>query len=104
MVLYVLKWNIHPDNSATYLEWAQKAIPRVLAIGGVDELRGYRGAAGAAQIITTIEFADMAAWAGWYSDANTQAVLTELRTLATNVTTELWGPSPMTPQPLRPGG
>jgi antibiotic biosynthesis monooxygenase (ABM) superfamily enzyme len=104
MVLYVVTYDIHPDKTETYLQWAQQAIPRMLAIGGVTELRGYRGAAGAAQIVATFEFADMAGWAGWHSADDAQAALTELRTLATNVSTALWGPSPLTPQPVRPGG
>ena len=28
----------------------------------------------------------------------------QLCTLANDVTTELWGPSPIVPQPVRPGG
>ena len=31
-------------------------------------------------------------------------VTSELRTLTTNVTTEVWGPSPVVPEPIRPGG
>lgn len=46
----------------------------------------------------------MAAWAAWQELEAVQGVLTELHTLATDVTTELWGPSPIVPQPIRPGG
>jgi hypothetical protein len=28
MVLYVMKWNIHPDKVEAYTEWAQGAIRR----------------------------------------------------------------------------
>ncbi len=49
------------------------------------------------------EFADMATWAAWQSNKESQKVLTELHTLALNVTTELWGPSPVVPAPIRPG-
>ena len=34
--------------------------------------------------------------------ASAVALGAELRTVATDVTTELWGPNPMTPQPVRP--
>jgi quinol monooxygenase YgiN len=101
MVLYVAKYNIHPDKSERYLEWAQNAIPRTMAVAGVTELRGYRVAGGTGQIAATFEFADMAAWAIWHGNEDIQQALTELRTVATDVTTELWGPSPMTPQPVR---
>jgi len=32
-----------------------------------------------------------------------QKVLSELRTFALNVTSEVWGPSPVVPAPVRPG-
>ena len=57
-------------------------------------------------MIVTYEFADVtawAAWAAWYSNDDVQRVLTKLRTLATNVTLELCGPSPIVPQPIQPG-
>ena len=60
MVLYCLKWNIHPDKTEAY--------------------------------------------AAWYGHDDVQRVVAELRTLATDVTLELWGPSPIVPQPIRPGG
>ncbi|MCR4405545.1 MAG: antibiotic biosynthesis monooxygenase [Anaerolineae bacterium] len=103
MVLYVVKWDIHPDKADAYLEWTKRAIPRTLAVPGVVEFRAYRSASGATQAVVTYEFADMAAWAAWWSHENIQQVLNELHTLALNVTTELWGPSPVVPEPVRPG-
>jgi len=104
MVLYVMKWDIHPDKVETYLKWTEGAIRRTLAVPGVVEFRAYRGACGAPQVVVTYEFADLAAWAAWHSHEEAQKVLTELHTLALNVTTELWGPSPVVPKPIRPGG
>ena len=104
MMLYVLKWNIHPDKVDAYEEWTQGAITRTLGAGGVAEFRGYRPASGPHQVVVTFEFADMNAWAKWNNQDATQEVLTELRTLANDVTTELWGPSPVVPEPIRPGG
>ena len=104
MVLYCFKWNIHPDKTDAYAAWAQNAIRRTLAAGGVTEFRGYRPASGPAEVVVTYEFADMAAWAAWYDHDDVQQVIAEVHTLATDVTTELWGPSPIVPQPIRPGG
>ena len=97
MVLQVMKWNIHPDKAEAYLKWTESAIKRTLAVPGVVEFRAYRPATGASQVVTSYEFADMAAWAAW------QKVLAELRTLALNVNIEVWGPSPVVPAPIRPG-
>lgn len=103
MVLYCFRWTIHPDKVESYTAWAPSAIRRTLAAGGVTEFRGYRPASGSAEVIVTYEFADMAAWAAWYGHEDVQRVIAELRTLAIAVTLELWGPSPIVPQPIRPG-
>jgi quinol monooxygenase YgiN len=103
MVLYVNKWDIHPDKVDAYLKWTGGAIRRVLAVPGVVEFRAYRTAAGTSQAVITYEFADMAAWAAWFSNEEVQKVIAELYTLALNVSMELWGPSPVVPAPIRPG-
>ena len=69
---------------------------------GVVELRGYRAATGAHHVVLTYEFADMAAWAAWQTHEDVQKTRDELDAFATDVTTELWGPSPLTPAPVRP--
>jgi quinol monooxygenase YgiN len=103
MVLGVMKWDIHPDKREEYTKWTESAIKRTVSGPGVIEFRAYRGAVGTSQIVATYEFADMAAWAAWYSSEEMQKLLSELRTLAVNVTSELWGPSPLVPAPIRPG-
>ncbi len=103
MVLYVVKWDIHPDKVEAYTAWLNSAMPRTLAIPGVVEFRGYRGAAGAPQIVATYEFTDMAAWAAWHASEDAQKVWSELHTLALNVTAELWNPSKLVPETIRTG-
>ena len=101
MVLYIVKWDIHPDKVDAYLKWTESAIKRAV-IPGVVEFRAYRPVSGSSQALVTYEFADMAAWAAWWGKEDTQKVHNELHTLAINVTTELWGPSPVVPTPVRP--
>ena len=104
MVLFINKWDIHPDKTDAYLKWTEGAIQRTLSVPGVVEFRAYRPASGSAQVVVTYEFADMEAWAAWQSSDEVQTVLDELHTLALNVTLEVWGPSPVVPDPIRPGG
>jgi antibiotic biosynthesis monooxygenase (ABM) superfamily enzyme len=104
MVLQIIKWDIHPDKKEAYLKWTQGAIQRTVGVPGVIEFRAYRPASGASQVAITYEFADMAAWAAWEAHDDVQAVLDELHTVALNVTREVWGPSPVVPEPVRPGG
>jgi quinol monooxygenase YgiN len=103
MVLHVSKYDIHPDKLEAYLKWVEGAIKRILALPGVVEFRAYRTVAGSSQLVTTIEFADMAACAAAVSNADMQKLSMELHTLALNVTVEVWGPSPVVPVPIRPG-
>jgi quinol monooxygenase YgiN len=104
MVLNVVKYDIHPDKAEAYAKLADSAIKRVLAVPGIVELRVYRGGVGAShQVLLTYEFADLAAWAAWDSHPDVQKLEAELYAVALNVTTELWGPSPVVPAPIRPG-
>ena len=104
MVLYIMKWNIRPEKKDEYLAWSQGAIGRTISVPGVVELRAYRPASGTSQVVITFEFADMAAWAAWHSNEVVQEVLDEVHALASDVTLELWGRSPVIPEPIRPGG
>jgi len=103
-VLYVMKWDINPNKAEEYPKWAQSAIKRTLAVPGVVEFRAYRMAANDSQVVVTYEFSDMASWASWVSNEEAQKVIEELHTIALNVKAELWGPSPVVPEPIRPGG
>lgn len=68
------------------------------------EFRAYRPLSGTSQVAITYEFADLDAWAAWRVYEDMQNVKDEPYTLATNVSSELWGPSPVVPEPIRPGG
>ena len=102
MILYVIKFDIHPDKVDTYLKWAKGAIKRELAHPGIIEFRAYRPVTGNHQVVITYEFADMEIWAVWQAHEEVEKVRTELHTLVTNVDIELWGPSPIVYVPIRP--
>ena len=102
MVLFVAKWDILPQSIESYAEWAKSSIPKELSIPGVVEFRAYRPATGSAQVVATYEFKDMDSWSSWYSHPDIQKLFDELRQYTTNVSTELWGPSLVVPEPIRP--
>jgi len=103
MVLHVNKYDMHPDKMDAYLKWTEGAIKRALAVPGLIEFRAYRAVTGSSQLVITYEFADLAAWAVYNSNPEVQKLQLELRTLALNITSEVWGPSPVVPVPIRPG-
>lgn len=103
MVLYVMKWEIGPDVDA-YKAWTSSAIERLLKAPGVVEFRAYRAVAGSGQVVATYEFKDVHTCGAWLDDVSVRQVREELEALASNVTAEIWGPSPIVPEPIRPGG
>ena len=103
MVLHVIKWDVHPDKVEEYTAWAKTALPRTLSVPGIAEFRGYRPVTGSSQVVTTYEFADLEAWSSWYTNEEIQNLMNERRKFTINETSELWGPSPVVPEPIRPG-
>ncbi len=103
MVFHVLRYNILPDKAEAYNEWVGPAIQRVLAVPGVVELRAYRPITGPFQVISTWEFANLATWSAWYAHEDVQKAHSELRAFTADLTPELWGSSPVVPEPIRPG-
>lgn len=104
MVLWVMKYDIHPDRPDEYLAWAQRSIPTVAGADGVVEFGAYRAVSGSHRVVTTVQFSDLATWQTWYESEAAQTVLANAASVMVNVETELWGPSPVLPQPIRPGG
>jgi heme-degrading monooxygenase HmoA len=102
MVLYVMKYDILADKADAYTEWVGSAIQRLLAAPGLVALRGYRPLTGSHQVVSTYEFANAADWVAWRTDEDVQRVMDEARAFCGNLSAELWGPSPVAPEPLRP--
>jgi len=103
MVICLMKWDIRPEKIEAYQEWAQSAVKRLLAVPGVVEFRAFRTIMGCHQVAVTYEFINMQAWASWQEDEETKKVFEESRPCITNLSMELWGPSPVVPEPIRPG-
>lgn len=102
MVLYTMKWNIQPGMADQYRGWAQSAVKRLLSVPGVAEFRAYRMIAGSHQVVVTYEFADMQALASWQSNETTQKAMEDGTNYITDLRTEILGPSPIVPEPIRP--
>ena len=103
MVLYVGKYDVRPEKAGEYAEWAKSAMGRMFALPGIVELRAYRPVTGSYQVAVTYEFTDMNAWAAWSSNEDMLKLWDEARAYITNVSYELWGPSPIISEPIRPG-
>lgn len=102
MLLYVVRWDIPAEQSDDYLGWVRSAIKRTTSVPGVIELRSYRPVAGETQVVTIFEFNDFESWSAWFNHQKVQTVFEEMFHMVTNVRRELWEPSPILPEPIRP--
>ena len=87
-----------------WVEFAKKAVSSVLKAPGLVEFRSYRNMLGSPIMKATTVWQTLADYAKYIESAEWQALMAELRDKwATNFRVEIWGPSPVVPEPLRPG-
>ena len=101
MVIYSQQWNIRPEKAADYPKWSQTAVKRLMGVPGIEEFRAFRLVAGDREVCVTYQFKDLASWAAWRSDKMVSDVWEESRAYLTDMRVELWGPSPLIPDPLK---
>ena len=103
MVESNITWDLVPNvDLKAYAAWAKKTIEATLRAPGLIEFRAHRGFMAPAQVRTTTVWQSIADWAK-FLEGPWQQMETELRAYATSIRPELWGPSPIVPEPLRPG-
>ena len=66
-------------------------------------MRVHRNLLGSPQVRLTLVWQTLADWAKFAEGAERQKLDSELLQFATNIHIEHWGPSPVVPEPLRPG-
>lgn len=100
-----LRWDFLPGiDQQAYQAWAKKAIGTILQAPGLVEFRANRSMLASPQIRTTSVWKSMADWANFDESDAWQALKQEmLDRYAQDVSVEVWGPSPVVPEPLRPG-
>lgn len=89
-------------NQDSYGAWAKKAISVMLKQTGLVEFRAHRNILGSPEVRTTSVWRSGADWIS-FAEGGWKSLEQELRGLATNLRMEVWGPSALVPEPLRPG-
>jgi heme-degrading monooxygenase HmoA len=90
-------------NQQAYGEFAKKAIGTILKAPGLIEFRANRNLLGSPLVRTTSVFRTLSDWAGFAETDEWRELDAELRTFVTDLRVEIWGPSPVLPEPIRPG-
>jgi|SRR5579883_1258635 len=98
-VVYDLLPGVSQDS---YGAWAKKAIATTLKQPGLVEFRANRNILGSPHVRTTSVWRTGSEWMA-FAEGAWKDVEQELRGLATNLRMEVWGPSPLVPETLRPG-
>lgn len=103
MLEVCVTWDLLPGVSQeTYGAWAKKAVATTLKQPGLVEFRANRNMLGSPEVRTTSVWRSGGDWIA-FAEGGWKTVEQELRGLATNLRMEVWGPSPLVPEPLRPG-
>jgi hypothetical protein len=99
-----LRYDLLPGvDQHAYIEWAKKGIRLGLKAQGIVEARSNRNLLGSPQVRATYVWERLADWAVFAEGQEWQALISELRrSLGTNVSIEIWGPSPVAPESIRP--
>lgn len=85
-----------------YLNWAQSAINLILQQPGMVEIRVNRNILGSPLIRSTFVWQSLSHWAKFVEGGEWPQMEAELRKYSANLKYELWGPSPVMPEPFRP--
>ena len=86
-----------------YEGWMKKAIVPVMKSVGFVELRAYRNMLGSPQVLVVMVWKSLSDWARLAEGSDWEAVVKELRSsLATHFQIDIWGPSPVVPEPVHP--
>ena len=96
-------YDLLPDiDRQAYLEYSKRAIRTMLRAPGIVEIRFYRSLLSSPQIRLTLVWRTLADWAKFAESPERQKLEAELLKFAKRINVELWGPSPVMPELLRP--
>lgn len=101
-VLLTMKWKVPNQKVEEYSEWAKRTIPRVLRAPGLVGFRAYRAGAASRHVLVVFEIESKEAFSKFWEFLQKKGILDEVYANAADVVSELWGPSPFIPEPLRP--
>jgi len=99
-VLWIARWNIPSGRIKEYTGWAENIIPRLIAAPKVKEFRAYRSTITSHRVLMMLEFESLKDWAEFTESGEGKKIWTEIMSNTVNLSAELWGPSPIAPEPL----
>ena len=103
MIEVSFTYNFHPgiDENA-YAHLAKRATAMLTSAHGFIEFRAHRNLLGSPHVRRTSVWESLAHWAALAQQPEFQKLNAEFRTYVTNLDVQIWGPSPLVPNPIGP--
>jgi len=103
MIEKILTWDVLPGvDLKAYGALSKKTAETIAKQPGMIEFRASRNLLGNPQVRVSVMWKSLEDWAKFAETDVWHSLEAECRTFATNIRVELWGPSPVMPEPLRP--
>jgi heme-degrading monooxygenase HmoA len=99
-----ITYDLLPDiDQDAYFQLFRKAVVPILQQPGIIEIRSKRSLSGSPQVLVMIAWETMADWNRFEFTKEWTALIEELKkSFVINMKSQIWGPSPIAPEPLRP--
>jgi hypothetical protein len=102
MIEVTVTWELRPGiDLEAYAAFAKNAVSTALQAPGIVEVRAQRGLL-APQVRATYVWQSLADWGKFQETGDWQELMLAFNSFAANIDTQLWGPSPIMPEPVRP--
>ena len=89
-------------DEKAYTDLVQRATQLMLIADGFIEFRAHRNLIGSPHVRRTSVWFSLADWAQLAQQPEFQQITEEFRSFVTHLDVQLWGPSPLTPNPITP--
>lgn len=103
MIEVTMTYNMVPSiNQEAYGQLWKRAIAMFVEAPGLIEIRGNRSLTNSGNVRQTTVWNTVSDWSRFIEKPEWQEIFYDFKYYATNMTIEIWGESPIIPQPIRP--
>jgi hypothetical protein len=104
MIEVALTYDLLPGiDQDAYFQFLKKAIVLIFQQRGIVEIRAKRSLSGPPDVLISLTWETVADWRRLESTKEWTTLIEELKKLfVLNMKSQVWGPSPIAPDPLRP--
>jgi hypothetical protein len=104
MIEVALTYDLMPGiDQDAYIQFLKKAIVLIFHQLGILEIRAKRSLSGPPEVLIALDWETVADWNRFEVTKEWTTLIEELKkSFVLNMKSQVWGPSPIAPEPLRP--